>query len=173
MKKESVTTQLDSTEGPGLLHELFENQVELTPNAPAIICDQTVLSYQETEERANRLARYLMLYGAGPGKFVGIYFERSELPIIAILACLKSGAAYVPIDPTYPPERVRGILTESEAVLLLTEASLSPQAKEYFDGTIIAVDFHSDEQSTPDEIANQSSARLTRAETGASPADLC
>jgi len=173
MKKESVTTQLDSMEGPGLLHELFENQVELTPNAPAIICDQTVLSYQETEERANRLARYLMLYGAGPGKFIGIYFERSELPIIAILACLKSGAAYVPIDPTYPPERVRGILTESEAVLLLTEASLSPQATEYFDGTIIAVDFHSDEKSTPDEIASQSSARLTRAETGASPSDLC
>jgi non-ribosomal peptide synthetase-like protein len=114
-----------------------------------------------------------MLQGAGPGKFVGIFFERSEQPIIAILACHKSGAAYVPIDPTYPPERIRGILSESEAVALLTEASLLPKAKEAFaidsngnsNGKILTLD--------SSEIADQSPLRLSREETGVSPADLC
>ena len=175
MTKETVSTQ------PGLLHELFEAQVDLNPNAPAIIynhqSDQKILSYRELDERANRLARYLLRFGAGPGKFIGIYFERSELPIVSILAVLKSGAAYVPIDPTYPPERVRGILTEAEAVMLLTENSLWAKATEYFDGTVIAIDFISDqihgEKSIPAEIEVQSPLRLTREETGADPSDLC
>lgn len=127
----------------GCLHELFERQADLTPEAPALICGDEILSYAELDRRSNRLARYLVLHGAGPGKFVGIYFGRSEKPIIAILACLKSGAAYVPIDPAYPSERVRGILAESEAILLLTEDSLLSLATEYFDGPILAVDFES------------------------------
>ena len=155
------------------LHELFEAQVDRTPSAAAIVCGDLILSYEELDWRANQLARYLILHGAGPGRFVGIYFGRSERPIIAILACLKSGAAYVPIDPSYPPERIRGILTESEAVLLLTEASLSSQACEYFNGTVLGVDFESHEISRPDEISRQSPLRLLRSDTGVSPQDLC
>jgi non-ribosomal peptide synthetase-like protein len=150
----------------GCIHEIFEAQVDLRPGFPAIVCGEEMLSYEQLDARANQLARYLRLHGAGPGKFVGIYFDRSEKPIIAILACLKSGAAYVPIDPAYPPERIRDIFIESEAVLLLTERSLLSKAKEYFDKKIIAVDYQA-------EIAFQSQDRLPSFETGVLPTDLC
>ncbi len=71
--------------------------------------------------RANRLANYLRQVGIGRGALVGIAFDRSELPIIAILACLKAGAAYVPIDPGHPDERIRFIIEEAEIAALLTE----------------------------------------------------
>ena len=67
----------------GCLHELFEAQVDLRPEASALICGAETLSYQELEARSNRLARYLRLHGAVPGKFVGLYFERSAQPIVA------------------------------------------------------------------------------------------
>jgi non-ribosomal peptide synthetase-like protein len=150
----------------GTVYELFETQADLRPEFPAIVCGEETLSYQELDRRANQLARYLRLHGAGPGKFVGVYFERSEKPIIAILACLKSGAAYVPIDPAYPAERIRDILIESDTIILLTEKSLHPKAREYFDGKIIPVDWEA-------EIAFQSQERLASDETGVLPSDLC
>ncbi|MBN1912700.1 MAG: AMP-binding protein, partial [Pirellulales bacterium] len=132
------------------LHEFFEAQVDLRPGDPAIVCGDDVYSYEEIEHRANQLARHLRDCGAGPGSLVGIYFERSARPIIAVLACLKAGAAYVPLDPEYPTERMRHILDEAEAPVLLTEACLASKAAAAFDGRIISVD--ADAQ----EIADQS-----------------
>src|SRR4051812_8723440 len=66
------------------LHALFEAQVDLRPNAAALICENRVLSYSELDSKANQLAHCLNLYGVGPGKLVALYFDRSELPIIAI-----------------------------------------------------------------------------------------
>ena len=93
----------DSTELPGTesldherigcLHELFEDQVRLNPDAPALISGLLELSYAELNSRANQLARFLRLQGAGPGTFIALYFEKSVHPIISILACLKSGSA--------------------------------------------------------------------------------
>src|SRR5438270_4503164 len=82
----------------GCLHELFERQAELRGEAVALVCGAVTLSYSDLELRANQLANHLRQVGVRRGALVGIAFDRSELPIIAILACLKAGAAYVPID---------------------------------------------------------------------------
>ena len=149
------------------LHELFEAQVDLRPQAPALICNDQVLSYEELDFRSNQLARYLRRHGIGPRKFVGIYFERSAEPIIAILACLKAGVAYVPIDPAYPSDRIKNILIESDAVLLLTESSLCQRAVEYYDGLIIATDIEAK------KISMEPHRRLRREESGVFARDLC
>jgi len=149
------------------LHELFEAQVDARPCDLAMICSDRCLTYQELEQRANRLARHIRLYGARPGMLVGLYFERSEKPIISVLACLKAGVAYIPLDPEYPKERVRYILEEAEVSVLLTEQTLSTKASDAFDGTIVLLDSHSE------EISKQSADRLSRKETGVASTDLC
>ena len=95
------------------LHEVFEGQASARPDHVALVCGDTRLSYSELDCRANQLAHHLRRLGIGPGKLVGLYFDRSERPIVAILAVLKAGAGYVPIDPVYPPERARHILAEA------------------------------------------------------------
>ena len=88
-----------------LIHELFEAQVERTPNAVALICNDETLSYSELESRANRLAQHLRQLGVAPGCVVGVNLERSVDLVVAILGTLKAGAAYLPLDPSYPHER--------------------------------------------------------------------
>ena len=152
---------------PGCLHELFEARVEAAGNAIALVCGGLSLSYAELEAKANQLAHSLRDFGARPGVLVGLCLNRSELPIIAILACLKAGAAYVPIDPTHPDERIRYIIEEAEIALLICEQALLDRVQPVFDGVIIALD-----DSTA-KIAARPANRLTRAETGCTPADLC
>jgi non-ribosomal peptide synthetase-like protein len=152
---------------PGCLHALFEAQVDAAPAAPAIVCGDESWSYGEIEERANRLAHYLRARGAGPGKLVGIAFERSALPIVAILACLKAGAAYVPIDPGHPDERIRYIVEEAELELLLSEQALADRLRRAFGGEIVALD------SDAAAIAAEPSRRIARADIGLEPGDLC
>ncbi len=151
----------------GCLHELFEQQVDAAPDAPAIICDDKSWSYGEVEKRANRLAHHLRRLGAGPGRLVGLAFERSEKPIVAILACLKAGAAYVPIDPGHPDERIRYIVEEAGLELVLSEHALAARIRRAFDRTVISLD------GDGDKIAAGPDSRLTRAETGLDPSDLC
>ncbi len=102
------------------LPELFEQQAARTPNAPAVIGGGTELTYGELNQRANRLARHLVTLGAGPGRFAAIAMPRTPDVIVALLAVLKSGAAYIPVDPEYPPDRVAFMLTDTAPVAVLT-----------------------------------------------------
>lgn len=104
--------------------QLFESQVERTPEAPAVTFEGRQLSYRELNERANQLAHYLRKLGVGPEVLVGICVERSLEMIIGVLGVLKAGGAYVPIDPTYPQERLAFMLHDSQAGVLLTQARL-------------------------------------------------
>ncbi len=103
------------------LHELFEAQAERTPARVAIACEGEKLTYAELNARANQLAHHLRGQGVGPEIVVGLYVERTPDMVIGILGILKAGAAYVPIDPSYPRERIAYLLSDSEAPVLLTQ----------------------------------------------------
>ncbi|HXL93457.1 MAG TPA: amino acid adenylation domain-containing protein, partial [Streptosporangiaceae bacterium] len=105
------------------LPELFGAQAARTPDTPAVICEGQQVSYGELNERANRLARYLMTLGAGPERLVAIAMPRSADMIVAVLAVLKAGAAYVPVDPAYPADRIAFMLTDTSPVAVLTTAA--------------------------------------------------
>ncbi|MGD0065236.1 MAG: amino acid adenylation domain-containing protein, partial [Streptosporangiaceae bacterium] len=102
------------------LPELFQQQVARTPDAVAVVCGEVSLSYAELNQRANRLARYLVVLGASPERFVTIAMPRIPDMITAVLAVLKTGAAYVPVDPGYPPGRIAYMLTDTSPVTVLT-----------------------------------------------------
>lgn len=106
------------------LHELFEAQVKRTPEAMAVVCGDERLSYAVLNQRANQLARHLQARGIGPEIGVGVYLERGLNLIVALLGVLKAGAAYVPLDPVYPAERLQWILQDTQAPLVLTQATL-------------------------------------------------
>jgi len=115
------------------IHELFAQQVERTPGAPALVFDQQTLTYNELNSRANQLAQHLRKLGVGPEVLVGICMERSPLMVIGLLGILKAGGAYIPLDPTYPAERLRFMLEDTAAPLIITQRnlqSLIPASKE-------------------------------------------
>ena len=105
------------------IHQLFEKQVEQTPSQVASVFADTRLTYRELNEQANQLARFLIESGLKKGEFVAILKERDTNFLLAILAILKAGGVYVPIDSTYPPERIRYMLSDSEVRFLLTDSS--------------------------------------------------
>jgi amino acid adenylation domain-containing protein len=107
-----------------LIHELFEAQVDRTPEAVAVVTEDETLSYNELESRTNRLARYLRHRGVTPGSVVGINLERSANLLVAILGILKAGAAYLPLDPSHPEERLKLILENARVELLITSEAL-------------------------------------------------
>jgi amino acid adenylation domain-containing protein len=106
------------------LHGLIEAQARRTPEALALAFEGEALTYAELERRAGRLAAELVRLGAGPDVPVGLLIPRSLELVVGILAILKAGSAYVPIDLAYPPERVRFMLSDSGAKLVLTEETL-------------------------------------------------
>ncbi len=106
------------------LHELFEQQVEKTPEAPALAFAGRRLSYRELHERANQLAHFLQKLGVGPEIIVAISLERSLEMVIGILGVLKAGGAYLPMDPVYPEERLAFMLQDAAAPVLLTQSHL-------------------------------------------------
>ena len=107
------------------IHHLFEARAEQTPHALALVSPEGErLEYAELNRRANRLAHYLAKLDAGPEKRVGIYMERSINLIVGVLAILKAGAAYVPLDPAYPSERIGYILEDAGVSVLLAEQAL-------------------------------------------------
>ncbi|PWU13141.1 MAG: hypothetical protein C5B50_19895 [Verrucomicrobia bacterium] len=108
------------------IHEIFEEQARTRPEAVAVCCGDKRLTYAQVDERANRLAAELVDMGVGPEVPVALSLERSELIVIAILAVLKAGGVYVPVDLTYPAERVKFILEDTQAPVLLTQRSLRP-----------------------------------------------
>ncbi|AYG80698.1 Linear gramicidin synthase subunit D [Streptomyces hundungensis] len=105
------------------LPQEFQRQVERTPDAVAVVSGGTELTYREVNERANRLARELIARGAGPERLVALALPRSETMVVALLAVLKSGAAYLPIDPAHPGERIALILGDANPALFVTDSA--------------------------------------------------
>ncbi|MDZ8189313.1 MAG: amino acid adenylation domain-containing protein, partial [Nostoc sp. ChiSLP02] len=113
------------------IHQLFEEQVERTPNAVAVVCDDRQLTYQELNTRANQLAHYLKSLGVGADVLVGLCVERSLLTLVGLLGILKAGGAYVPLDPDYPTERLAYMLNDSQVSVVLSQEKLLASLPEY------------------------------------------
>src|SRR5262249_29897801 len=107
------------------LHGLFADQAARTPDAVAVITREGTLTYRELDARADRLARRLAAAGAGVGSRVGLFMERSLEMVVALLGVLKAGAAYVPLDPDYPAERLAIMLEDAQAVAVLAQERLA------------------------------------------------
>ncbi|MBD2002946.1 MULTISPECIES: non-ribosomal peptide synthetase [Cyanophyceae] len=106
------------------LHQLFEAQVERTPDAIAVVFEDEKLTYRELNEQANKIAHYLLRLGVRTEELVGISVERSLHTIIGIFGILKAGAAYVPLDPAYPSDRLAFMLNDAQVSVLLTHSAL-------------------------------------------------
>ncbi|MFJ1608849.1 amino acid adenylation domain-containing protein [Streptomyces sp. NPDC088253] len=128
-ERRRVLTEWNDTaaELPGdNLPEAFERQVARTPDAAAVLAGEIGLSYDELNTRANRLAHLMIRRGIGPERYVAVRLPRSADLIVTFLAVLKTGAAYLPIDPAYPAERIRYILTDAQPALVVTNGSGGP-----------------------------------------------
>ncbi|TFJ91958.1 non-ribosomal peptide synthetase [Lentibacillus salicampi] len=102
------------------LPELFEQQANIHPDAVAVERDTEQITYKDLQKRSNQLARYLHSKGVRPNDLVALYMDRSIEMIVSIIAVIKSGAAYLPIDPSFPKRRIDYILSDSQAKLLIT-----------------------------------------------------
>jgi len=107
-----------------LIHELFERQADRAPDAIAVSYEGRSLTYGELNERANRLAHYLIAQGVGPDRLVGICVERSLEMVVGLLGILKAGGAYLPLDPGIPVERLQYLLQDADPKVLLTQSQI-------------------------------------------------
>ncbi len=127
-ERRQLLTEWNSPDAPypadRCLHELFEDQAGQWPEAIAAVHEGRQLTYEELNQRANQVAHYLRSLGAGPETLVAICAEPSFDMVIGLLGILKAGAAYVPLDPAYPGDRVRLILADTGASILVTQAGL-------------------------------------------------
>lgn len=147
------------------LFEIFESSVDLYPDNPAVIFDGKIRTYREIDSYANKLARYLILKGVGKGDFVGILLKKSVETTVALLGIIKAGAAYVPLEISYPHERVKYIIDNCGIKLTITSSDLSHQF-DVLNSTVLI-------DSEYNNIQEESSARLKRNEIGVTPGDLC
>src|SRR5262249_30028003 len=116
--------------GLGCVHEVIEAQAKRTPDAVAVCFEEQQLTYRELKERANQLAHYMKQRGVGADVMVGIMMQRSLEMVVALLGILKAGGAYVPLDASYPAARLRYMLEDCGARLLLTQARLAALVQE-------------------------------------------
>ena len=121
------------------IHELFENRVRHTPQRVALVFEGQEISYGELNSRANQLARYLKKIGVGPEVLVGLCVERSLDMVVGILGILKAGGAYLPLDPSYPKDRLAFMVEDAKPPVVLTQYELKELFPEYV-GRIIALD---------------------------------
>ncbi|NDJ18578.1 non-ribosomal peptide synthetase [Myxacorys almedinensis] len=121
------------------LHHWVEMQAQQRPNAIAALWNEQPLSYGELNDRANQLAHFLQSWGVGPDQLVGICLERSLEVLIAILAVLKAGGAYLPLDPDYPFDRLAFMLSDAPVVGLVTQSHLRSRLPSYL-GSIVCLD---------------------------------
>ncbi len=141
------------------LHELFEAQVEGTPEAIALTCGAESLTYQEVNRRANRVAHALRRHGVGPESIVGICLDRSIELVVGLIGILKSGGAYLPIDLAYPRDRLAFMLEDSRARVLLTLTKLVADLPEH-GAAVVCLDTmdlatpRAGEESTPESGAD-------------------
>jgi amino acid adenylation domain-containing protein len=133
--KRKLLVEWNSTFQSGALntfvHHAFERQVERTPEAAALTCGDETLSYRELNSRANQLARYLQRCGVGPETLVGIFMQRSLETVVAILAVLKAGVAYLPLDPAYPAERLSFMIDDARPRVVVTKSTLVQQLPQH------------------------------------------
>ncbi|MDP8964820.1 MAG: amino acid adenylation domain-containing protein, partial [Cyanobacteriota bacterium] len=113
-------TQIDYPKNQ-CIHQLFEAQVEQTPDAIALVFEDQQVTYRELNTRSNKLAHYLQKQGVGAEVLVGLCVERSVEMVVGMLGILKAGGAYVPLDPTYPPQRLSFMLEDAQVPVLLTQ----------------------------------------------------
>ncbi|MEI7346807.1 non-ribosomal peptide synthetase [Dickeya chrysanthemi] len=121
------STRIDYPDAQEALHKLIERQVQCSPHSVALMYEGDKLSYDELNRRANQLAHYLRLQGIGTDSFVALCMHRSPQMVVALLGILKAGAAYVPIDPTHPHQRIEFMLTDTASALLLTQKDVFEQ----------------------------------------------
>jgi amino acid adenylation domain-containing protein len=121
------------------VHELFEAQATKTPEAIAVVHEEAQLTYAELNARANRLAHHLRTLGVKPDTLVGICVERSLEMIVGLLAILKAGGTYVPLDPSFPAERLAYMLEDSTPVAVLTHAPVQARLSAALDGTALDI----------------------------------
>jgi amino acid adenylation domain-containing protein/non-ribosomal peptide synthase protein (TIGR01720 family) len=128
-ERSQLLTDLNATAVPYdetlCFNHLFEEQAAKTPNALAVVCGAQQLTYAELNARANRLANYLQAQGVARDSLIALYFERSPDLMVATLAILKAGAAYLPLDPVYPQARLSLMLADAEVKLVLTQQKLA------------------------------------------------
>ncbi|GAA3236494.1 amino acid adenylation domain-containing protein [Actinocorallia longicatena] len=141
--------------GADHLAELFERQAAATPEAVAVVADGTSLTYRELDEAANRLARRLIEAGVGPESMVAVVMERGAGVVTALLAVVKAGAAYVPIDPRSPARRVGAVLSDAAPAAVLATASCAPLLPRKDPAPVIVID----DPETAGELARLSAAR--------------
>lgn len=128
-------------QGELCLHQLFEQAVQETPDKTALVFEQLELSFVEVNNRANRLAHYLRSeHKIQPGQLVALMLDKSEWTVISILAVLKVGAAYVPIDPNYPHQRIKFILADTQASIVLTNSDYQEKLAGEQNEVVIAID---------------------------------
>jgi len=145
---------------PGCVHEAVEAQVDRTPDAVALVCRDRSLTYSELDERANRVAAELIANGIGPDRPVGVWLDRSLDLVVGLLGILKAGGAYLPLDPSYPAERIRMMIEDTRPGVIVTtarwQASIPPSA-----ARVVTVDARQDGPRTqrvrstvaPDQLA--------------------
>jgi surfactin family lipopeptide synthetase A len=134
------------------VHQLFEQQVDRTPNSVAVVFGNQSLTYRELDHRSNQLAHHLLRLGAKPDGLIGICVERGLEMVIGLMGILKAGSAYVPLDPAYPADRIAFMLEDAEAPLLITQSQLMEKLPR---GASKAILIDSDSQ----EITKQNSQR--------------
>ncbi|NBD27026.1 non-ribosomal peptide synthetase, partial [Paenibacillus glycinis] len=139
-----------------MIHQLFEAQVERTPDNIAVVFEEQQLTYRELNVRANQLARVLLDKGVQADSLVGLMVERSLEMIVGMLAILKAGGAYVPLDPSYPAERLTYMLTDSQARWLLTTQELA--GKVVFKGTTVRLDCQAQDEGEAGNLEPSSQA---------------
>jgi amino acid adenylation domain-containing protein len=144
--------------------DLFEEQVRLRPDAVAVECGES-LTYPELDRRANRLARRLRGLGVGRGALVGVLLERSAEAVVSVLGVLKSGAGYVPLDPSHPAARLGAILDDTAAPVVLTSERLTDLVPEAEGRRVLCVDSAEERE----RLSLEDDAPLARA---ADPGDL-
>jgi myxalamid-type nonribosomal peptide synthetase MxaA len=130
-------------------HELVEAQARRTPDAVAVVADDATLSYVELVRQADGLASLLRARGVGPGSLVGLGASRSSRLLVGMLGILKAGGAYVPVDPAYPEERLRFMLSDTGATLLLTVAAHAATFA-WHDGAVLELDALPGTEAPPD-----------------------
>ncbi|MBA3712217.1 MAG: amino acid adenylation domain-containing protein [Pyrinomonadaceae bacterium] len=121
------------------IHQLFEAQVERTPNAPAIVSADQQITYGELNERANQLAHHLRQLGVGPSAVVGLLMDRSIQMMVGVLGILKAGAAYLPLNTDHPAARLSHQLSDAAATVLVTETKLAAELPKY-EGHVLCLD---------------------------------